>query len=160
MGGKCDVRGGKGMIALGSDHAGLELKREISRLLDELGLAWLDVGTDSTASCDYPVYGRLAAEAVADGRCDRGIIFCGTGIGISLAANKVPGIRCAVCSEGFSAVLSRRHNNCNMLALGGRVVGFGLARMIVRQWLEAEFEGGRHERRVTLIEPSGDPGAE
>ena len=139
------------MIALGSDHAGLELKLEISRLLDEMGLSYIDVGTDTQTSCDYPVYGRLAAEAVADGRCDRGIIFCGTGIGISLAANKVPGIRCAVCSECFSAVLSRRHNDCNMLALGGRVVGFGLARMIVRQWLETEFEGGRHLRRVNLI---------
>ncbi len=139
------------MIALGSDHAGLPLKLEIIKLLDELGLEYTDYGTDSLARCDYPVYGRKAAEAVANGECERGIIFCGTGIGISIAANKVPGIRCAVCSECYSAVLSREHNDANMLALGARVVGAGLARMIVTQWLEAKFEGGRHADRVALI---------
>ena len=138
------------MIALGSDHAGLPLKLEIIKLLDELGLEYTDYGTDSLARCDYPVYGRKAAEAVANGECERGIIFCGTGIGISIAANKVPGIRCAVCSECYSAVLSREHNDANMLALGARVVGAGLARMIVTQWLEAKFEGGRHADRVAL----------
>ena len=139
------------MIALGSDHAGLPLKLEIIKLLDELGLEYTDYGTDSLARCDYPVYGRKAAEAVANGECERGIIFYGTGIGISIAANKVPGIRCAVCSECYSAVLSREHNDANMLALGARVVGAGLARMIVTQWLEAKFEGGRHADRVALI---------
>jgi len=138
------------MIALGSDHAGLPLKLEIIKLLDELGLEYTDYGTDSLARCDYPVYGRKAAEAVANGECERGIIFCGTGIGISIAANKVPGIRCAVCSECYSAVLSREHNDANMLALGARVVGAGLARMIVTQWLDAKFEGGRHADRVAL----------
>ncbi len=139
------------MIALGSDHAGRPLKLEIISLLEEMGLAFIDFGTDSETSCDYPVYGRLAAEAVADGRCEKGIIFCGTGIGMSITANKVPGIRCAVCSECFSAVLSRNHNDANMLALGARVVGPGLARMIVTQWLDAGFEGGRHQQRVELI---------
>ena len=139
------------MIALGSDHAGLPLKLEIIKLLDELGLEYTDYGTDSLARCDYPVYGKKAAEAVANGECERGIIFCGTGIGISIAANKVPGIRCAVCSECYSAVLSREHNDANMLALGARGVGAGLARMIVTQWLDAKFEGGRHADRVALI---------
>ena len=139
------------MIALGSDHAGLPLKLEIMKLLDEKGLAYTDYGAYSGERADYPVYGRLAAQAVAEGTCERGLIFCGTGIGISIAANKVPGIRCAVCSEGYSAVMSRRHNNCNMLALGARVVGVDLARMIVSMWLDAGFEGGRHQRRVDLI---------
>lgn len=139
------------MIALGSDHAGRPLKLEIIKLLEEKGLAYQDFGTYDQTSCDYPVYGRLAAEAVASGQCDRGLVFCGTGIGISLSANKVPGIRCAVCSEPYSAVLSRNHNDCNMLALGARVVGVDLARMIVSMWLEAGFEGGRHQRRVDLI---------
>ena len=139
------------MIALGSDHAGRPLKLEIIKLLEERGLAYQDFGTDSQARCDYPLYGRLAAEAVADGRCDRGIIFCGTGVGISIAANKVPGIRAVVCSEGYSAVMSRLHNDANMLALGARVVGAGLARSIVEQWLDTPFEGGRHQGRVDMI---------
>ena len=130
---------------------GLVLKREIIKLLDEKGLAYQDFGTDKEERCDYPVYARLAAQAVADGRCDRGLIFCGTGIGISIAANKVNGIRCVVCSDCYSAVLSRNHNDSNMLALGARVVGVDLARMIVSMWLEAEYEGGRHQRRVDLI---------
>jgi ribose 5-phosphate isomerase B len=136
---------------MGSDHVGLSLKQEIKKLLDELGLAYHDFGTDSKARCDYPVYAKLAAEAVADGRCERGLIFCGTGIGISIAANKVKGIRCAVCSDCYSAVLSRNHNDSNMLALGSRVVGVDLARMIVSMWLSAEYEGGRHQRRVEMI---------
>lgn len=140
------------MIAMGSDHVGLSLKLEIKKLLDELGLAYQDFGTDNEARCDYPVYAQLAAKAVADGRCERGLIFCGTGIGISIAANKVKGIRCAVCSDCYSAVLSRNHNNSNMLALGSRVVGVDLARMIVSMWLAAEYEGGRHQRRVEMIQ--------
>lgn len=139
------------MIALGSDHAGLPLKLEIIKLLEERGIAYEDFGTYSEDSCDYPVYGRKAAEAVADGRCQKGLLFCGTGIGMSLTANKVKGIRCAVCSDCYSALMSRNHNDCNMLALGARVVGIDLARMIVSMWLDAGFEGGRHQRRVDLI---------
>ena len=139
------------MIALGSDHAGLPLKLEIIKLLEERGLAYWDFGTTTLDSCHYPVYGRLAAEAVASGQCERGLIFCGTGVGISIAANKVKGIRCAVCSDCYSAVMSRQHNDANMLALGARVVGVDLARMIVGEWLDAQFEGGRHALRVELI---------
>ena len=139
------------MIALGSDHAGRGLKEEIKKLLDERGLEYTDFGTDTDDSCDYPVYGYAAASAVASGKCDRGLLFCGTGVGISLAANKVKGIRCVVCSEPYSAKMSRLHNNSNMLALGSRVVGTELARMIVETWLDADFEGGRHQRRIDLI---------
>lgn len=139
------------MIALGSDHAGLPLKLEIIKLLDELGLAYTDYGTKVNERTDYPHWGKIAAQAVASGECERGIIFCGTGIGISISANKVRGIRCAVCSEPYSAVMSRLHNDANMLALGARVLGVDLARMIVTQWLEAGFEGGRHADRVELI---------
>ena len=139
------------MIALGSDHAGRGLKEEIKKLLDERRLEYTDFGTDTDDSCDYPVYGYAAASAVASGKCDRGLLFCGTGVGISLAANKVKGIRCVVCSEPYSAKMSRLHNNSNMLALGSRVVGTELARMIVETWLDADFEGGRHQRRVDLI---------
>ena len=154
------------MIALGSDHAGLPLKLEIIKLLEERGLAYKDYGTTGPERVDYPVYGRLAAEAVARGECERGLIFCGTGVGISLAANKVPGIRCVVCSDCYTAVLSRNHNDTNMLSLGARVVGVDLARMIVSMWLDAGFEGGRHAQRVGLIsqierdylkEPGGQP---
>ena len=136
------------MIALASDHTALELKAEIKKLLDEMGLEYKDFGTCTAESCDYPIFGVRAAKAVASGECDRGIVICGTGVGISLAANKVPGIRCVVCSEPYSAQLSRRHN---MLAFGARVVGPELAKMIARVWLEAEFEGGRHQRRVDML---------
>ena len=139
------------MIAVASDHAGLPLKREIMKLLDERGLECRDYGTFTEESCDYPAFGEAAARAVASGECERGILFCGTGIGISLAANKVRGIRCAVCSEPYSARMSRLHNDANMLALGARVVGVDLARMIVETWLDADFEGGRHSRRVEMI---------
>ena len=159
------------MIALGSDHAGLPLKLEIIKLLEERGIRYEDFGTHTYESCDYPVYARKAAQAVADGRCQKGLLFCGTGIGVSLAANKVPGIRCVVCSDCYTAVLSRQHNDANMLALGARVVGVDLARMIVNMWLDAVFEGGRHAQRVGMIsrierdylkEPGGpqDPAAE
>ncbi len=149
------------MIALGSDHAGRGLKEEIKKLLDQRGLEYVDFGTDTDDSCDYPVFGFAAASAVADGKCDRGLLFCGTGVGISLAANKVKGIRCVVCSEPYSAKMSRLHNDSNMLALGSRVVGTELARMIVETWLDTDFEGGRHQRRVDLIsaiEESGSVG--
>ena len=136
------------MIAIACDHAALEMKRDLLGLLDEMGLAYHDYGTYDEKSCDYPV---MAAKAVTSGECDRGILICGTGVGMSLAANKVKGIRCVVCSEPYSAELSRRHNDTNMLAVGARVIGPELARMIVRTWLTTAFEGGRHQRRVDLI---------
>lgn len=139
------------MIALASDHVGLALKKVVMNLLEEKGLAYRDFGTYTTERCDYPVYGAAAAQAVAGGECDRGIVICGTGVGISLAANKIRGIRCVVCSEPYSAKLSRQHNNTNMLAMGSRVVGEDLARMIAAVWLETPFEGGRHQRRVEQL---------
>ena len=139
------------MIALASDHTALELKAAIKELWDEMGLEYKDFGTYTPESCDYPIFGARAAKAVASGECDRGIVICGTGVGISLAANKIPGIRCVVCSEPYSAKLSRMHNDSNMLAFGARVVGPELAKMITKMWLEAEFEGGRHQRRVDML---------
>lgn len=140
------------MIAIGCDHGGYALKQEIMRHLSSRGLAYQDYGCYSEESCDYPVYGKAVAHAVADGTCEKGILICGTGIGISLAANKIHGIRCAVCSDCFSAEMSRRHNNANIIALGGRVVGPGLALMLVDLFLDTPFEGGRHQRRVSMIE--------
>ena len=140
------------MIAIGSDHGGYALKQEIMRHLSSRGLAYQDYGCYSEESCDYPIYGKTVAHAVADGTCEKGILICGTGIGISLAANKIHGIRCAVCSDCFSAEMSRRHNNANIIALGGRVVGPGLALMLVDLFLDTPFEGGRHQRRVSMIE--------
>ena len=139
------------MIALASDHTALELKAAIKELLDEMGLEYKDFGTYTPESCDYPIFGARAAKAVASGECDRGIVICGTGVGISLAANKIPGIRCVVCSEPDSAKLSRMHNDSNMLAFGARVVGPELAKMITKMWLETAFEGGRHQRRVDML---------
>ena len=139
------------MIAIGSDHGGFHLKQEIMKHLDELGLAYHDYGTYTTDSCDYPIYGEAVARAVASGECERGILVCGTGIGIGIAANKVHGIRCATCSDCFCAEMCRRHNDANILALGERVTGVGLALKIVDTFLNAEFEGGRHARRVALI---------
>lgn len=135
-------------IAVGSDHVGYELKPTIIEYLKELGYEVKDFGTDSTTRTDYPIYGKKVGEVVASGEYDLGIIMCGTGVGISLAANKVPGIRAVVCSEPYSAKLSRQHNNTNILAFGSRVVGPELAKMIVKEWLDASFIGGRHERRV------------
>ncbi|MBQ3259090.1 MAG: ribose 5-phosphate isomerase B [Clostridia bacterium] len=139
------------MIALACDHSALEMKKEIKSLLDEMGETYRDFGTDTAESCDYPVFGARAAKAVASGECEKGIVICGTGIGISLAANKVKGIRCALCSEPYSAELTRRHNDANMLALGARVIGPELAKMIVKTFLSTPFEGGRHQRRIDLI---------
>jgi len=139
------------IIALGSDHAGLPLKKEIMELLDSMNIQYKDFGTYTADSCDYAKFGQQAAAAVISGECEKGILCCGTGIGISLAANKVKGIRCVVCSDCFSAKMSREHNDANMLALGARVVGGELARMIVRIWLETEFAGGRHQRRRDQI---------
>ncbi len=143
--------GGIVMIAIACDHSALDMKREIQALLTDMGLKYRDFGTYTTDSCDYPVFGARAAKAVASGECDKGIVICGTGIGISLSANKVKGIRCALCSEPYSAKLTRQHNDANMLAIGARVVGPELAKMIVTTFLTTEFEGGRHQRRVNLI---------
>ena len=141
------------MIAIGSDHGGFELKKEIMAHLDARGLEYKDFGTYSDASCDYPVYGKAAAKAVASGECERGIIICGTGIGMSLAANKVHGIRAAAVSEVYSAKLTRQHNDANVLALGARVVGPGLALKIVDTFLDTPFSNGeRHIRRIEMIE--------
>ncbi len=139
------------MIALGSDHAGYNLKLAIIEHLKEKGIECEDLGCYGSERVDYPVYGQKVAEAVAAGQYQYGIICCGTGIGISLAANKVPGIRCAVCSDTYSAKYTRLHNDANMLAMGERVVGQGLACEIVDAFLSAEFEGGRHAKRVDLI---------
>ena len=132
-------------IGIGNDHSALELKAEIIEFLKEKGHEVVDFGTDSSESCDYPKYAVVAKEV------DCGILICGTGLGISLAANKVKGVRAAVCSEPFTAKMSRAHNNCNVLAFGARVVGAELAKMIVDVWLNTEFEGGRHQRRVDMI---------
>ena len=125
--------------------------QEIKSHLDELGLEYRDFGTYSAESCDYPVFAEAAARAVASGECDRGILVCGTGIGISMAANKIKGIRAALCSDCFSAEMTRRHNDANMLALGARVLGGGLALKIVDTFLTTGFDGGRHQRRIDLI---------
>ena len=138
-------------IAIGNDHTAVDLKNTISDYLKELGYEVINLGTDSRESCDYPVYGEKVGRAVADGQADLGIAICGTGVGISLAANKVKGIRACVCSEPYTAKLSRMHNNSNVLAFGARVVGDELAKMIVKVWLDTEFEGGRHQRRVDMI---------
>lgn len=138
-------------IGIGNDHSALELKAEIIELLKEKGHEVVDYGTNSPKSCDYPVYGEKVGRAVASGEVERGILICGTGLGISLAANKVKGVRAAVCSEPFTAKMSRAHNNCNILAFGARVVGAELAKMIVETWLDTEFEGGRHQRRVDML---------
>lgn len=141
------------MIAIGSDHGGFELKKEIMAHLDKRGLEYKDFGTYSDASCDYPVYGKAVAHAVADGECDRGIIICGTGIGVSITANKVPGIRAALCGDCFSAEATRQHNDANVLALGARVVGLGLALKIVDTFLDTPFSNEeRHIRRIAMIE--------
>ena len=139
------------MIAIGSDHGGFELKEKLMEHLSERGLEYKDFGTYSSASCDYPVYGYRAAKAVASGECDRGILICGTGIGIGIAASKVKGTRVCTCSDVYSAELSKRHNNSNILTMGARVVGIDLAKMIATHWLTAEFEGGRHQRRIDMI---------
>lgn len=138
-------------IGIGNDHTAVELKKEISDYLTALGHEVQNYGTDSGERCDYPVYGELVGRAVAAGAVDCGILICGTGVGISLAANQIPGIRAVVCSEPYSAQLSKQHNNTNILAFGSRVVGAELAKMIVNAWLSAEFEGGRHQRRIDMI---------
>ena len=141
------------MIALGSDKAGYELKQVIIRHLEERGLEYKDYGSYNADPVDYPVYGKKVAHAIVEGECDKGILICGTGIGISIAANKIKGIRAAVCSDCFSAEATRLHNDANILAFGARVIGPGLAEKIVDTFLDTEFSGvERHQRRVDMIE--------
>ena len=139
------------MIALGCDHGGYALMQKVKEHLTAQGIEFHDFGTYSQESCDYPVYAEAAAKAVTGGECSLGILICGTGIGISIVANKIPGIRAALCSDCFSAEMTRRHNDANMLAMGARVLGEGLALKIVDTFLSSEFEGGRHQRRVDMI---------
>jgi ribose 5-phosphate isomerase B len=140
-------------IVIGSDHAGYELKMQIKAYLEAQKYAVIDVGTDSaTESVSYVDYGRSAAEEIVSGRADRGIIVCGTGIGISIAANKIPGIRAALCTNSFMAEMARRHNDANMLALGGRVLAATYAQTIVETFLTHDFEGGRHQKRLDSLE--------
>lgn len=138
-------------IALGCDHGGFELKEKIRKKLEEDGHECKDCGCYSTESCDYPIFGEAAARAVASGECERGIVVCTTGIGISIAANKVEGIRCAHCADTLEAQLCRQHNNANVLALGAGFTGSVLALEMVKTFLSTEFEGGRHARRVDLL---------
>ena len=141
------------MIALACDHTGIELKKEMMKLLDSMGLEWKDFGTDTAVSCDYPVYGYRAAKAVASGECDRGILVCTTGIGMSIVANKVRGVRCALLHDLMSARLTREHNDANMMALGQGATGTKLALEIVDMFLDTPFsEGERHCRRISKIE--------
>lgn len=138
-------------IAFANDHTAVALKNELLQYVADKGIECVNFGTDTLDSVDYPRYAYQAAQAVANKECDFGIVICGTGIGVSLAANKVRGIRCALCSEPYSASLTRRHNDANMLALGARVIGVELAKAIVDAFLAAQFEGGRHQRRVDQI---------
>ncbi len=139
------------MLAIASDHGGFALKQEIMAHLRATGVEFEDLGTYSEESCDYPVYAEKLGKAVAAGDYEKGILICGTGIGISIAANKIHGVRAALCGDCYSAEMCRRHNNANVLALGGRVLGVELAKRIVDTFLTAPFEGGRHQRRVDLI---------
>ena len=138
-------------IAIGSDHGGYALKLEVEKHLTERGIEWEDLGCHSTESCDYPTYGKLVGEAVTKGGFDLGLLFCGTGIGISMAANKVKGVRAACCSDAFSAKYTRLHNDANVLCMGGRVVGAGLACELVDLFIDTPFEGGRHQRRIDAV---------
>lgn len=138
-------------IVIGNDHAAVDMKNEIKAYLESKGIEVLNVGTDTTESVNYPEYGEKVGRAVVSGQADRGIAICGTGVGISIACNKVKGVRAVCCSEPYSAKLSRMHNNSNVLCFGARVIGPELAKMIVDEWLVTEFEGGRHQKRVDMI---------
>ncbi len=138
-------------IAIGNDHVAVEMKQHIQKYLEDKGHEVINCGTDSGERTDYPIYGKRVADLVAGGECDLGVLICGTGVGISLAANKVSGIRAVVCSEPYSARLSRQHNNANIVAFGARVVGMATAEMIVDEFLAAEYEGGRHQKRIDMI---------
>ena len=136
---------------MGNDHSAIELKNIIKEFVESKGYEVIDFGTNTPESCDYPVFGEKVGRAVASGEADLGIVICGTGVGISLAANKVKGIRACVCSEPYTAKLSKMHNNSNVLAFGARVVGSEMAKMITEEWLDAKYEGGRHQRRVDML---------
>ncbi|MBQ6052580.1 MAG: ribose 5-phosphate isomerase B [Clostridia bacterium] len=140
------------MIAIASDHAGFALKEKLKKHLEEIGVEYKDYGTYSTESCDYPVYAKKACSAVIDGECEKAILVCGTGIGVSMAANKIKGIRAAVCSDTYSAKFTRLHNNANTLCMGARVIGDGLAAEITDIFLTTPFEGGKHQRRIDMFE--------
>ena len=138
-------------VAIASDHGGIHIRQEIKQLMDEMGIEYIDLGCECEGSVDYPDYAIPVAEKVARGEVDRGILICGTGIGMSIAANKVKGVRCALVHDVYSARLTREHNDSNVLAMGERVIGLGLAREIAKVWLTTEFEGGRHANRVNKI---------
>ena len=138
-------------LAIGNDHVAVDMKREILAHLESRGIEVVDVGTDNTERFNYPISGYKVARLVADGAVDGGVLICGTGVGISLAANKVKGIRACVCSDPYTAKLSKQHNNANIIAFGARVIGIETAKMIVDEWLDAEFQGGRHQTRVDMI---------
>ena len=146
-------------LAIGNDHTAVDLKNTIVEHLTQRGIEVINVGTDTTDSFDYPLSGLRVGRLVASGEVDGGVLICGTGVGISLAANKVSGIRACVCSEPYSAAMSKRHNNANIIAFGARVVGDEMAKLIVDSWLDAEYEGGRHQRRVDLITEIEQTGA-
>ena len=139
-------------IAIASDHGGFALKEKIKKHLLKRGFSVEDLGTYSEESVDYPVYGKACGEAVASGKANLGVVICGTGIGISIAANKIKGIRCGLCTSVEMAHLTKQHNNANILALGGRTTGVDLAVKIVDEWLDTEYEGGRHQRRVEMLD--------
>jgi ribose 5-phosphate isomerase B len=143
------------MIAIASDHAGYEYKEKIKRILDELKIEYKDFGTYSGEPCDYPDFGYVAAKAVGTGECEKGILVCGSGIGMDMVANKVANVRSALCTSPEMAELSRKHNNANVLAVGGRLIDWDTTEKIVRVWLTTPFEGGRHERRVDKINRLG-----
>ena len=138
-------------LAIGNDHVAIDMKKEIRAYLEGKGIEVVDVGTDSPERFNYPISGYKVARLVADGAVDGGVLICGTGVGISLAANKVRGIRACVCSEPYTARLSKQHNNANIIAFGARVIGIETAKMIVDEWLGAEYEGGRHQTRIDMI---------
>ena len=143
------------MIAVASDHGGYDLRLVVKEHLIERGYDVMDLGTDTKDSVDYPVFGKICAETVASGKADLGVVCCGTGIGISIAANKVKGVRCALCTSTEMAALAKQHNNANIISLGGRILSDDLAIAIVDTWLDSEFEGGRHQRRVDMLDAMG-----
>lgn len=148
------------IIAIGCDHAGFQLKEDIKLKLEAEGYTVLDKGTYSSESVDYPIYGHAVGQAVASGEAERGIAVCGSGIGISIACNKVPGIRCALCTSVEMAEMSRRHNNANVIAMGARMISKTLAFEMIDTWLATEFEGGKHQRRISMLEDYPEIGLE
>ena len=142
------------MIAIGSDHGGYALKKALMAHLDKRGLEYKDFGTYSEASCDYPVFAKAVAHAVASGECECGILVCGTGIGVSITANKVPGIRAALCGDCFSAEVTREHNDANVLCMGARIIAYAQCEVFATKFLETEFMGGKHKKRIDMFEPA------